>query len=95
MQLLFNCQFTRNKDFRCDAVFVLRKSIPTFGFCKSMKPDISDLISWFPLKQSIELFYPFVFNELKENEDILDFSIISSNRNVLLPIQGIIFSSLH
>jgi hypothetical protein len=52
------------------------------GFYKSMKPNISDLIPWFPLKHSIERFYPFTFNELKELEVLLDFSVISCNQRI-------------
>ncbi len=47
-----------------------------------MKASISDLISWVPLKQQIERYYPFEFNDLKAFEDIIDFSNISLNRNL-------------
>ncbi len=47
-----------------------------------MKPDISDLISWFPLKQSIERFYPFTSDEMLEYEKFLDFGNLSFNRNI-------------
>jgi len=47
-----------------------------------MKPNISDLISWFPLKHSIERFYPFTIDELHEVEDSLDFGNLSFNRKI-------------
>ena len=47
-----------------------------------MKPDITQLIPWFPLRQMVEGFYPFTWQELKENQAIIDFDNLSGNRRV-------------
>lgn len=47
-----------------------------------MKPNITQLIPWFPLKRLIERFYPFNFQEIRENQSIIDFDILSFNRRV-------------
>jgi hypothetical protein len=48
-----------------------------------MKPDISNLMTWFPLKHSIERFYPFTSDDLQECEKFLDFCNLSFNRKIV------------